>query len=78
MRNYMFAISLIITFGSCEVMNPSGATNEIVYQGGVGLGSLLAVVISWDRNHSILWAILHAICGWFYVLYFVIVRNKKS
>lgn len=37
---------------------------------GIGLGGALAVVISWGLNHSILWAILHGIFGWFYVLYF--------
>ena len=30
----------------------------IVTQTGIGLGSVIAVVCSWDRNHSILWAIL--------------------
>lgn len=41
---------------------------------GITLGSLLACVISWDRNHSILWAILHTLLGWIYVIYFAIVR----
>ena len=32
---------------------------------GIGLGSILAVVLSWTRNQSILWAIIHACFGWF-------------
>ena len=36
---------------------------------GFGIGSLIAVVLSWDANHSIMWAIVHALLGWFYVLY---------
>ena len=40
----------------------------------VGLGSILAIVLSWTRNESILWAILHACFGWLYVLYFAITR----
>lgn len=36
---------------------------------GIGIGTVLAVIISWGLNHSILWAILHGIFGWFYVIY---------
>lgn len=36
---------------------------------GLGVGSLIAVVLSWDANHSILWAVVHAVLGWFYVIY---------
>ncbi|MCZ2100903.1 MAG: hypothetical protein LC107_05145 [Chitinophagales bacterium] len=41
---------------------------------GIGLGSVIAVMASWSRNQSVLWAILHAIFGWVYVIYFVITR----
>jgi hypothetical protein len=41
---------------------------------GIGFGSALAIAISWSVNHSILWAILHGVFGWFYVLYFAITR----
>ncbi len=36
---------------------------------GITLGSILAVVISWTVNRSIVWAIVHFFFGWFYVLY---------
>ena len=45
---------------------------------GIELGSVIAIVISWSRNESIVFAILHGILGWFYVLYFAIVRAKSS
>jgi hypothetical protein len=32
-------------------------------------GSILAIVLSYERASSILWAILHGILSWFYVLY---------
>lgn len=38
--------------------------------GGITLGGLLAVILSWSANHSILWAILHFFCSWFYVIWF--------
>ena len=37
-----------------------------------GLGSIMAIVISWSVNHSILWAIIHGFFGWLYVLYYLI------
>ena len=39
---------------------------------GIGLGTLIAVIASWTVNHSIGWAILHGILGWFYVIYYLI------
>ena len=39
---------------------------------GITMGSGLAMILSWSINHSILWAILHGICSWLYVIYWVI------
>ena len=36
---------------------------------GIGLGSAIAIVLSFQLNHSILWAIIHGILSWFYVAY---------
>jgi len=44
-------------------------------QTGIGIGSALAIVCSWDRNRSILWAILAGIFSWFYVIYFAVTRD---
>jgi hypothetical protein len=41
---------------------------------GVGFGSALAMAISYTNNHSILWAIIHGILGWLYVIYFALFR----
>ena len=41
---------------------------------GIGLGSAIAVAISWSLNKSIVWAIIHGIFGWFYVIYFALTR----
>lgn len=48
--------------------------NDNVVSGGIGLGSAIAVCISWSVNKSILWAILHGLFSWFYVIYYAIVR----
>ncbi|WP_195908389.1 hypothetical protein [Novosphingobium sp. Gsoil 351] len=43
-------------------------------QAGIGLGSALAVAISWSLHKSIVWAIVQGFFGWFYVLYFALTR----
>ena len=35
-------------------------------------GSALAMILSYTQNSSILWAILHGIVSWFYVIYRII------
>jgi hypothetical protein len=44
--------------------NRSGAATA-----GIGFGSALAMILSFQLNHSILWAMMHGVCSWFYVLY---------
>lgn len=57
---------------------------EIVYHAenaaetGIGIGSALAIVCSWQRNRSILWAILAGIFSWIYVCYFAITRKPEE
>lgn len=47
-------------------------------QSGIGLGSAIAVVCSWQRNKSILWAILAGILTWIYVIYFALTRTSDE
>lgn len=39
---------------------------------GVSFGSALAIVVSYNHWHDILWAILHGIFSWFYVIYYAL------
>ena len=43
--------------------------NQTIVKYGVGFGSALAMAVSFSLNKSILWAIIHGILGWVYVLY---------
>jgi hypothetical protein len=45
---------------------------------GIAMGTSLAVVCSWTRNRSILWAMLHAGFSWLYVVYFAISRRPEE
>jgi len=39
------------------------------------IGGILAVVMSWMVNHSILWCIIHFFCGWLYVIYWILAKT---
>ncbi len=66
-----------ILFASCNSnMSNNGYDQPVYLAPSVGLGTIIAVVISWSRNKSILWAIVHGILGWLYVIYAVIVGKK--
>ena len=41
---------------------------------GISLGAAIAVAISWSIHKSVLWAIIHGIFGWLYVIYHVLTR----
>ncbi len=39
-----------------------------VVKNGVGFGSALAIAISFTTHQSVLWAVIHGIFSWFYVI----------
>ena len=49
-------------------------TREVVKH-GVSFGSALPIAISWSVNKSILWAIVHGILSWLYVVYYALPRH---
>jgi hypothetical protein len=49
-----------------------------VTQTGIGIGAAIAIVCSWQRNRSILWAILAGVLSWFYVIYFAVTRKQDE
>jgi len=45
-----------------------------VAKAGISFGTALAITISWSTNQSVLWACLHGVFSWLYVIYFVLTR----
>jgi hypothetical protein len=41
---------------------------------GIGVGMVLAVIISWTHLDPIVWIIIHGALGWLYVVYFLVVH----
>jgi len=48
---------------------------HIVTQSGLTLGAVLAIVCSWERNKSILLAVIAGLFSWLYVIYFALTRR---
>lgn len=47
---------------------------KTVVKDGISFGSALAIAISYTTHQSVLWAIIHGIFSWFYVIYFIFTR----
>ena len=45
-----------------------------IVENGVTFGSALAIAISFTTPHSVLWAIVHGILSWIYVIYYIFTR----
>ena len=43
-----------------------------VAKAGISFGTALAITISWSANQSVLWAMLHGMLSWIYVIYYVV------
>jgi hypothetical protein len=41
---------------------------------GITFGSALAIAISWSANKSIIWAIIHGLFSWLYVIYYALFK----
>ena len=45
------------------------------WDGPLKVGAILAMIISWSRNKSILMSLVHGFFGWFYVLYYYLGKD---
>ena len=77
MKKIKQSLILFFSLASYSQQNDNFITNESL-KNGIEIGSVIAIVISWSRNKSILYAILHAFFGWAYVIYFIIVRESEE
>lgn len=41
---------------------------------GIGIGSALAITISWSLHKSIFWAAVSGLLSWIYVIYYAVTR----
>jgi len=80
MKKINLTLIFILLF-SLECFSQQTGNNGIkntAIRSGIGLGSVLAVVVSWERNKSVLLAFIHGIFSWLYVFYFVLTRKPEE
>jgi len=52
------------------------ATSDNAATARLSMGAALAMIFfSFQLNHSLVWAIVHGVCSWFYVIYRAIKGN---
>jgi hypothetical protein len=76
--NTLFLLILLTSIECYSQQNGNNGIRNTALSSGIGLGSVLAIVVSWERNKSVLLAFLHGIFSWLYVLYFVITRKPEE
>jgi hypothetical protein len=47
----------------------------LVAGSSIGFGAVLAIVMSWTANKALLWALIHGLLGWIYVVYYLIAHH---
>jgi hypothetical protein len=70
---------LFLVFFSLHCFSQESVTTGIgatIVKNGIGMGSVIAIVISWDRHKTILFAIIHGLFGWLYVIYYALFLEK--
>jgi MFS-type transporter involved in bile tolerance (Atg22 family) len=78
MKKRTYLLTLLLLFVTLSVHAEDGMVNKSILKDGVSLGSVIAAVISWSRNKSILLAIFHAVLGWIYVIYVALTRETQN
>lgn len=68
---------MTLLFLTLDIFAHDSEVNKTIVKNGIGLGSVIAVVISWDRNKSILLAIIHGVLSWLYVIYYFFRREDS-
>lgn len=76
MQKLLFTL-VFIFLSTASFANNENSSVEII-KTGVSFGTVLAVVISWSRNKSLLLAIIHGVFGWLYVIYYALFLPSQS
>lgn len=75
---WILALTIFFTVEMFSQNRENAPLTREFLSNGIGLGSIIAGVTSWERNKSVLWLIIHGILSWFYVVYFLLTRKKTE
>ena len=75
-NRYQTGFTIIALLASNILLAYNGIVENSFITNGISFGTALAIVISYTHNKSVLWAIIHGLFSWLYVIYFLIIRKK--
>lgn len=58
-------------------MKKAVSTSSATVTTGFSVGGLIAALLSWQLNKSIIWALFHFLIGWLYVFYAACARTEE-
>lgn len=72
-------LSIVILFvNATPIFANNNEVSTTVIGNGIGIGSALAISICWTRTNSVLTSILAGFFGWFYLIYYLMIREKEE
>ena len=77
MKKIQFLLIVTLLLFTSTLFAQEETVKNTIIKNGIGFGNALAIVISYTKNKSILWAIIQGILGWLYVIYFFFTRDKE-
>jgi len=75
MKKTLLLICLSFAGTACFANSNQQVTNTVIGN-GIGIGSALAICICWSETKSVLTSALAGLFGWFFVLYYLIIRKR--
>ncbi len=63
---------------SVMAQTATGGQMNFFVDKGIGIFAVIAIVISWSRNKSILWCLIHGMLGFGYIIYYYSVLKNKD
>ena len=75
---YLSFLLLVLISLDAYSFSETSDVRQSVITNGIGLGTVVAAITSWERNRSVLLMIIHGIFSWLYVIYFLLTRKKSE
>ena len=63
---------------SLNLVDPKQTITNTAITSGIGIGNALAVSICWSETKSVLSSAIAGLFGWFFVIYYLIIRERRN
>ena len=77
-KKSLLLVACCLIAASVMAQPVAGGQMNFFVDKGIGIFAVIAIVISWSRNKSILWCLIHGMLGMGYVLYYYFILKNKD